>query len=97
MRILLRHIPTGLYFRDLENWTSNPAQAFNFAHLGRALRLVHKARFKEMELVLSADSQSGAGSSMKKAAPLRRAEARRSARNKTPSPASWINGIFQRV
>jgi hypothetical protein len=55
MKTLLRNIPTGLYFQDLEHWTANPKQAFDFRIMSRALRFVQKARFPEMELVLVLD------------------------------------------
>jgi hypothetical protein len=56
MRTLLRHAATGQYFQALERWTRNPARAYDFKAVNRAVRFVQKAGFRGMELVLSLDS-----------------------------------------
>ncbi len=53
MRTLLRHIPSGKYFQSLEKWTSDPKKAHDFRLIARAVRFSTKARFPQMELVLS--------------------------------------------
>ena len=55
MRTLLRNIRTGQYFQSLEKWTSNPDEAHDFKHLGRAMKFAVKAGFTDMELVVAFD------------------------------------------
>ncbi len=50
MRTLLRKIPTGLFFQGPDRWTRNPAEAFNFKSIDRAVEFVQKWNLKEVEL-----------------------------------------------
>jgi hypothetical protein len=50
MRTLLRKITTGLYFQGPDKWTSNPAEAFNFKSIDRALHFIDTWRLTEVEL-----------------------------------------------
>jgi len=55
MRTLLKHGPTGQYFRGLDDWTSDPEEAFDFENIARALRFAKKAGFADVELILAFD------------------------------------------
>ena len=50
MRTLLRKIPSGLYFQGPDRWTNNPAEAFNFKSIDRALKFIQTWRLKDVEL-----------------------------------------------
>jgi hypothetical protein len=50
MRTLLRNVPTGLYVQTAETWTGNPAEAFDFKTMGRAIRFVEQEGLRQMEL-----------------------------------------------
>ena len=50
MRTLLRKIPSGLFFQGPDRWTGNPAEAFNFKSIDRALAFVEKWNLREVEL-----------------------------------------------
>jgi hypothetical protein len=60
MRTLLRHQPTGQYFRALDKWTPSAKRAYDFRFIERAMRFVIKAGFPDMELVLTLEKASRA-------------------------------------
>ena len=55
MRTFLRHIATGHYFQSLEKWTIDPDEAFDFGLASNALKVAHKLRIRDLELVLKFD------------------------------------------
>jgi hypothetical protein len=55
MRTLLRHTRTGLYFRGLDQWTSNPQLAYDFHFIDNALPYIQAWELKEVELVFAFD------------------------------------------
>jgi hypothetical protein len=50
MRTLLRHVPTGLWVKAAEQWTSNPDEALDFKAMSQAIRFVERAGLRKMEL-----------------------------------------------
>ena len=55
MRTLLRHIATRRYFRSVEKWTPDADDAYDFEFISKAVRVAHKLRIADLELVLSLD------------------------------------------
>ena len=55
MRTFLRHMATGHYFRSPEKWTLDRDEAFDFGIVSKAMKVAHKLRIRELELVLSFD------------------------------------------
>ena len=53
MRVLLRDVRTGLYFRESEDWTAETEKAQSFKHSAEAMNLARKHRLEEAEVVLS--------------------------------------------
>jgi len=53
MKTLIRHAPSGKYFQNLEKWTTSRKSAHDFKLIKRALRFISKARFSDMELIVS--------------------------------------------
>ncbi len=53
MRTLLRHVSSGQYFAALNKWTPDRDEAHDFGPVARAAKFAHKARFADMELVVS--------------------------------------------
>ncbi|HVV02278.1 MAG TPA: hypothetical protein VHH88_12995, partial [Verrucomicrobiae bacterium] len=52
MKVLLRHVNTGLYYRDSSEWTENPDAASDFKASANALQLVSEMRLEGVEIVL---------------------------------------------
>ena len=52
MRTLLRRIPTGEYYQTLTQWTTDPAEAYDFGDLSAAIRFADLVRLAETEVVL---------------------------------------------
>jgi hypothetical protein len=50
MRTVLRRIPEGLYFQGPDQWTGDPALAFDFRQIDRALQFVEKWHLKDVEV-----------------------------------------------
>ena len=50
MRTVLRKVHNGLYFQGPDQWTNNPAQAFDFKLIDRALQFVEKWELKDVEV-----------------------------------------------
>ena len=53
MRMLLRKIPSGLYFQGPDQWTSNPLDGFNFKSIDHALQFIETWRLKDVELAFA--------------------------------------------
>jgi hypothetical protein len=53
MRVLLRDVRTGLYFREPEHWTAETEKAQSFKHSAEAMNLARKHRLEEAEVILS--------------------------------------------
>ena len=46
---------TGHYFQSLEKWTLDRDDAYDFGFISKAMKVAHKLRIPELELVLSFD------------------------------------------
>jgi hypothetical protein len=57
MRTLLRKVSNGLYFQGPDRWTGNPAEAFNFKSIDRALSFIRTWRLQEVELAFAFTDQ----------------------------------------
>jgi hypothetical protein len=55
MRTLLRNTVTNLYFLCPDKWTDDPARAFDFRFIDRALDYVHTWQLEEVELAFAFD------------------------------------------
>jgi hypothetical protein len=53
MKTILRNLRNGTYFQGIEDWTTNPSQAFDFKGTDRAIRFVRDAGLKHMEVVFA--------------------------------------------
>lgn len=53
MKTLLRKISSGLYFQGPDRWTGNPAEAFNFKSIDRALSFIRTWHLQEVELAFA--------------------------------------------
>jgi hypothetical protein len=58
MRVLLRDVRTGLYFRQPHGWTAETEQAQSFKHSAEAMNLARKQRVQEAEVILSFEESS---------------------------------------
>ena len=52
MRVLLRHLQTGLYFRDHQGWTDQPDSGWDFKTSAKALQLVTEMGIQGVEILL---------------------------------------------
>lgn len=55
MRILLQQKETGHYFKDIESWTANPAEAMDFLSSTAAIDFCVLNRISDVQLVLKFD------------------------------------------
>jgi hypothetical protein len=55
MRILLRHIGTGMYFQGPDKWTCDPVRACDFHFIDRALSYIETWELKSVELAFAFD------------------------------------------
>lgn len=53
MKTLLRKIPSGLYFRGPDQWTSNPIEALDFQSIDHALQFIRTWKLQEVELAFA--------------------------------------------
>ena len=53
MRVLLRNLRTGLYFREPESWTPESDQAQNFKHSAEAMDLARTQHVEQAEVILA--------------------------------------------
>jgi hypothetical protein len=53
MRVLLRDLDTGLYFRDSEKWTSETEEAQTFRHSAEAMDHARAQGMQNAEVVLA--------------------------------------------
>ncbi len=58
MRVLLRDIRTGLYFREPEDWTAQTDQAQSFKHSAEAMDLARAQRLQHAEIILAFEETS---------------------------------------
>ncbi len=55
MRTLLRHTQTGLFFQGPDNWTQNPALAYDFRFIDRAIEYARTWELSNGELAFAVD------------------------------------------
>lgn len=55
MRVLLRDLRTGLFFREPLTWTAETEQALSFKHSAQAMDLARAHRLVQAEVVLAFD------------------------------------------
>jgi len=56
MRTILRHNVTNLYFESPDRWTDDPASAFDFHFLDRALKYIETHGLDEVEVAFAFDT-----------------------------------------
>ncbi len=59
MRTVLRKISSGLYFQGPDRWTSEPAEAFNFKSIDRALAFIQTWHLQEVEVAFAFNGHGG--------------------------------------
>jgi hypothetical protein len=57
MRILLQQKDTGLYFRDIDSWDSDPSEAMDFLSSTSAIDFCVANKISNVQLVLKFDEQ----------------------------------------
>jgi hypothetical protein len=57
MRILLQQKETGLYLKDLESWSHNPAEATDFISSTKAMDFCAANKISGVQLVLKFEDQ----------------------------------------
>jgi hypothetical protein len=57
MRILLQQKDTGLYFRDIDSWDSDPFEAMDFLSSTTAIDFCVANKISNVQLVLKFDEQ----------------------------------------
>ena len=57
MRILIQQKETGLYFRDIDAWTRNPAEAMDFLSSTSAIDFCVLNKISGVQLVLKFEEQ----------------------------------------
>ena len=57
MKILLQQKETGLYFRDIDSWDSDPSEAMDFLSSTSAIDFCVANRISSVQLVLKFDEQ----------------------------------------
>ena len=57
MRILLQQKETGLYFRDIDSWDSDPSEAMDFLSSTAAIDFCVANKVSGVQLVLKFDEQ----------------------------------------
>jgi len=57
MRILVQQKETGLYFKDIEAWTRNPAEAMDFLSSTSAIDFCVMNKISGVQLVLKFEEQ----------------------------------------
>jgi hypothetical protein len=53
MKVLLRNIQNGLYFRTPSQWASDPTEALDFFGTGQAIQAALESRLEDVQVVLS--------------------------------------------
>ncbi len=53
MRILLRHIKTGQFYRESNDWTDAAEEALCFQHSGHAIQVATEQELKDAEILLA--------------------------------------------
>ena len=62
MKTLLRDMATRHYFQTPQRWTPDPDDAYDFGLVSKALKIAHKLRIPDLELVVSIEDASKAAS-----------------------------------
>jgi hypothetical protein len=57
MRILVQQKASGLYFKDIEAWTRDTAEAMDFVNSTAAIDFCVNNKLKDVQLVLKFDEQ----------------------------------------
>jgi hypothetical protein len=57
MRILLRNIESGVYFKGRGAWSRSRIEALDFGEQDRALRVAQELKLKNMELVMVSEDE----------------------------------------
>jgi hypothetical protein len=57
MRILLQQKETGLYFKDIDSWESDPSEAMDFLSSTSAIDFCVANKISSVQLVLKFDEQ----------------------------------------
>ena len=57
MRILIQQKETGLYFKDIDAWTRNPAEAMDFLSSTSAIDFCVMNKISSVQLVLKFEEQ----------------------------------------
>jgi hypothetical protein len=57
MRILLQHIESGLYFKDIGAWTREPAEAMDFLSSTSAIDFCVVNKIVDVQMVLKFEQQ----------------------------------------
>jgi hypothetical protein len=52
MKFLLQDTRTALFFRNLDAWTTNPGEAFNFKCSERAVNYAYEHHLGEVQIVM---------------------------------------------
>jgi hypothetical protein len=55
MKTFLRDMATRQYFQSVEKWTLDREDAYDFGLVSKAMKIAHKLRIPDLELVLSLD------------------------------------------
>jgi hypothetical protein len=55
MKTFLRDMATRRYFQSLERWTPDRDDAYDFGLISKAMKIAHKLRIPDLELVVSLD------------------------------------------
>jgi len=58
VKVLLRDMRTGFYYRTGSDWTAEKAKAFDIGQIPRAVTLAVEARLEEAEILLCYDDPS---------------------------------------
>jgi hypothetical protein len=57
MKILLQHLRTQLYLRNLGSWTPNPREAFDFRLSQSAIDFTHQHDLRGVQIVVKLNSR----------------------------------------
>ena len=57
MKILLQHIRTQLYLRNLGSWTPNPREAFDFRHSQSAIDFTREHDLRGVQILVKLKSR----------------------------------------
>ncbi len=55
MRVLLRNVETGAFFRTASDWTEDPLKALNFDHRDVAANVARELGLQNMEVLVASE------------------------------------------